>query len=135
VNQYQNVTEYHTLKQIDNSRLVRATSPAGTRELCRRLVVGAAIAACLWFYTWQHFECIQIRYQIEQLESEHTQAVQLNQQLHLEVATLRSPSRVDSIARNELGLTMSAPAELAPAQSSGDTVLADARTSAFVPRP
>jgi cell division protein FtsL len=128
-------TEYHTLKTIDNSRLVRATSPASQRDLCRRLAVGAAIAACLWFYTWQHFECIQIRYQIEQLESQRTQAVQLNQQLHLEVATLRAPSRVDSIARNELGLTIAAPAELAPAQSSGDTVLADARASAPPSRP
>jgi cell division protein FtsL len=129
------VTEYHTLKKIDNSRLVRATSPAGLRDLGRRLAIGAAVAACLWFYAWQHFECIQIRYQIEQLESQRTQAVQLNEQLHVEVATLRSPSRVDSIARNELGLTVPAPAEIAPAQSLGDTVLADARTSAPAPRP
>ena len=36
----------------------------------------------------------------------------------------------------QLGASVAqAPAELAPAQSSGDTVLADARTSAFVPRP
>ena len=129
------VTEYHTLKKIDNSRLVRATSPAGVRDLWRRLAVGAAIAACLWFYAWQHFECIQVRYQIEQLESQRTQAAQLNQQLHLEVATLRAPSRVDSIARNQLGLTIAVPAELAPAQSSGDTVLAEARTSALASRP
>ena len=129
------MTEYHTRKTIDNSRLVRATSAAGLRDLWRRLAIGAALAAFLWFYAWQHFECIQIRYQIEQLESQRTQAAELNQQLHLEMATLRSPSRVDSIARNQLGLTIAAPAEFAPAQSSGDTVLADARTSPPAPRP
>jgi cell division protein FtsL len=129
------VTEYHTIKKIDNSRLVRPTSSAGLRDLWRRLAAGAGIAACLWFYAWQHFECIQIRYQIEQLQAQRTQAAQLDQQLHLEVATLRSPSRVDSIARNDLGLTVPVPAEVAPAQGMGDTVLADYRMPAAAPRP
>ena len=129
------MTEYHTLKRIDNSRLVRATSPAGMRDFWRRLGIGAAIAACLCFYAWQHFECIQIRYQIEQLESQRIQAMELDQQLHLEVATLESPMRVDSIARNEPGLTVPAPAEIVPTEGMGDTVLADARVSAAAPRP
>jgi cell division protein FtsL len=129
------MTEYHTIKRIDNSRLVRATSPAGLRDFWRRLAVGAAIAGCLLFYTWQHFECIQVRYQIEQIETQRTQAAELNQQLHLEVATLESPLRVDSIARNELGLTVPVPAQLAPTQGMGDTVLADYRVSAAAPRP
>jgi cell division protein FtsL len=129
------MTEYHTLKSIDNSRLVRPTSAAGMRDFWRRLAVGAGLAACLGLYTWQHFECIQTRYQIEQMESQRTQAAQLNQQLHLEVATLESPMRVDLIARNDLGLTVPVPAEVAPTQGMGDTVLADARVSAVVPRP
>jgi cell division protein FtsL len=129
------MTEYYTLKRIDNSRLARPTSAAGLRDFWRRLAVGAALAACLGFYAWQHFEYIQIRYQIEQLESQRTQATELNQQLRLETATLESPMRVDSIARNELGLTIPVPAEVAPAQGMGDTVLADYRASAAAPRP
>ncbi len=38
------------------------------------MAVGAALAACLLFYAWQHFECIQIRYQLEQLQTERAQA-------------------------------------------------------------
>jgi cell division protein FtsL len=128
--------EYYTSKKIDNSRLVLGTSPSGLRALWKRAAAGGALALCVWFYAWQHFECIQIRYQIEQLNAQRTQVEELNQQLHLEVATLEAPTRVDSIARTQLGLTVPVPAEVAPASDmAGDTVLADARTSAMSPRP
>ena len=62
------MTEYYTVKRIDNSRLLRPTAPArcgisggGWRRARHR---GAAA-----FYAWQHFECIQLRYQIEQLDA------------------------------------------------------------------
>ena len=93
------------------------------------------MAACLLSYAWQHFECIQIRYHIEQLDSERAKAVELNQQLHLEVATLRSPMRVDAIARNQLGLTVPVPGQVAPVDDSNDGVVAQARTVALPSRP
>lgn len=129
------MTEYYTVKRIDNSRLARPTAPARLRELWRRVAVGSALAACLIVYAWQHFECIQLRYQIEQVDVQRNQAAQLNQQLRIEVATLRSPSRVDAIARNQLGLTVSVPGQVTPASASGDVVLAQARTTAQTLRP
>jgi cell division protein FtsL len=97
--------------------------------------VGAGIAALLLSYAWQHFECIQLRYGIEQLDTERTQAAELNQQLHLEVATLRSPMRVDAIARNQLGLTVPVPGQVAPADATSDAVVAEARALNDTPRP
>jgi cell division protein FtsL len=129
------MTEYHTVKRIDNTRLVRSAAPSRVRDLWRLCGAGTAIAACLLFYTWQHFECIQIRYQVEQLESQRAKAVQLNQQLHLEVAALRSPMRVDTIARNQLGLTVPVPGQVAPPDTPSDAVVAQARTSFQLPRP
>jgi cell division protein FtsL len=128
-------TEYYTVKQIDNSRLERPRHPAQLKDFWRRLAVGAAMAACLLSYAWQHFECIQIRYQIEQLDSERAQATELNQQLHLEVATLRSPMRVDVIARNQLGLTVPVPGQVAPVDDTNDGIVAQARTIAQSSRP
>jgi cell division protein FtsL len=129
------MTEYHTVKRIDNSRLVRPTEPARLREYWRRVAAGAGIAGCLLFYAWQHFECIQVRYQLEQLESSRTQVAELNQQLHLEVATLRSPARVDGIARQQLGLTVPVPGQVAPAEEPSDAVLAQARAIVQPSRP
>jgi cell division protein FtsL len=128
-------TMYHTVKRIDNSRLLRPTSPVRLRDFWRRLAVGLAMATFLLSYAWQHFQCIQIRYKIEALHSERTKAAELNQQLHLEVATLRSPLRVDSIARNQLGLTVPVPGQMAPIEAATDGVLADARAGMQPPRP
>ena len=129
------MTEYHTLKCIDNSRLVRFAPPAELKEFWRKVGVGAAMAACLLFYAWQHFECIQIRYRIEQLDAQRTKSAELNEQLHLEIATLRSPMRVDAIARTQLGLTVPVPGQVSPAQGPSSAVLADARMLDQVPRP
>ncbi len=128
-------TEYYTVKQIDNSRLERPRHPAQVKDFWRRLAVGAAMAACLLSYAWQHFECIQIRYQIEQLDSERAQATELNQKLRLEEATLLSPMRVDAIARNQLGMTVPVPGQVAPVDDSNDGVVAQARTLATPSRP
>lgn len=124
------MTEYYTVKRIDNSRLSRPVAPAQIRDFWRRVAAGSALACCMIFYVWQHFDCIQMRYQIEQLEQQRTQAAQLNQQLHVEVATLRAPGRVDSIARNQLGLTISVPGQVAPADAASDAIVAQARTVA-----
>lgn len=121
------MTEYHTVKRIDNSRLMRPAAASQVRDFWRRLATGAALAACLLSYAWQHFECIQVRYQIERLNTERARSADLNHQLQLEVATLRSPMRVDTIARNQLGLTVPVPGQVAPAEGSADSVVADAR--------
>jgi cell division protein FtsL len=121
------MTEYYTVKRIDNSRLTRPAPAEGLKEFWRRAGVGAALASCVMFYAWQHFACMQVRYRIEQLNAERAQAAELNQQLQLEVATLGSPMRVDAIARNELGLTVPVPGLVAPSSGASETVLAEAR--------
>lgn len=128
------MTEYYTVKRIDNSRLVRPTSPARLRDFWRRVAAMAALALCLFVYAWQHFECIQMRAQFEQLNERRTQSNVLNQQLMLEVETLRFAGRVETIAKNQLGLTVAIPREAAPAEAPGDPVLAQVRTASYSPR-
>jgi cell division protein FtsL len=128
------MTQYFTVKRIDNSRLLRPAPPARLKDFWRRVGVAGAMAGCLLFYAWQHFECIQLRYQLEQLESRRAQAAELNQQLHIEVATLRSPMRVDSIARRQLGLTVPVPGQAPPVESAADAVVAQTRAVVQSPR-
>ncbi len=131
------MTEFYTVKRIDNSHLVRPASPAQMRDLWHRLAAGVVLAACLLVYAWQHFECIQIRYRIEQLDVQRAQAAELNQQLQLEVATLRSPGRVETIARNELGLTVPVPSQVAPTAegAAANAVVAEAQLGQSAARP
>ncbi len=121
------MTEFFTKKRIDNSRVVRGTAPKRLRECARLVGLASLLAAGVLCYAWQHFQYIQMRYRLEELKSAHSQAVELNQQLRLEVAGLRSPSRIDAIARIQLGLTAPVPGQIAPAQGPADAVLAQAR--------
>jgi hypothetical protein len=69
------------------------------------------------------------------LDATRAQSALLNQKLHLEVATLLSPERVDVIARNQLGLTVPVPGQVAPAMGPSNAVLAEARAVALPPQP
>ena len=121
------MTEFFTVKHIDNSRLARPMEPHRMRECARMVSLGGLIALCALLYTWQHFETIQLRYQLESLRGEHSQAAELNQQLKLEVAGLRAPGRIDVIARRQLGLSAPVPGQVAPMDLPPNAVLAEAR--------
>ena len=131
---HSHTTQYHTVKRIDNSRLVRPTPKARLNDCWRTVAIGAAMAACLLTYAWQRFECIQLHYQLEQLQTARAQALELNQQLHVEDATLRAPGRIDDYARQHLGLTVAALGQQSSADAS-DAVVAQARAGGQVVRP
>ena len=61
------------------------------------------------------------------MKSERVQSAELNQQLKLEVAGLRSPMRIDAIARRQLGLSVPVPGQIAPVEGPSEAVLAQAR--------
>jgi len=126
------MTEFFTVKQIDNSRLVRPKAPNRMRECARLVLLGGLIALCALLYAWQHFETIQLRYQLESLRSERSQASELNQELRLEVAGLRAPGRIDTIAR-QFGLTAPVPGQVAPMDLPPSAVLAEARPAGMPP--
>ena len=52
------------------------------------------------FYVWQHIEVVKSGYCINRLKSERTRLVEENHILQLNVASLRSPQRIESIAKN-----------------------------------
>ena len=122
-------TEFHTVKRIDNSRLARPIGSDRLREMARLIALGALLAGAALFYAWQHFEYLQLRYRVESLKSERSQASELNQQLKLEMAGLRAPSRIDEIARRQLRLTAPVPGQVSPLDQPVEPVVAQARPS------
>lgn len=121
------MTEYFTVKRIDNSRLIRPMAPSRLKDYWRRVAVGSAIAAFLLIYAWQHFECIRLRYVVQQLEAQRAESAELNKRLHLQVSSLTSSGRVDSIAETELGMTVHQPGEAVSSDATSEPVLAQAR--------
>ena len=123
------MTEFFTVKHIDNSRLSRPMAPNRMRECARLVSLGGLITVCVMLYAWQHFETIQLRYKLGALRGERAQATELNQELKLEVAGLRAPGRIDIIARRQLGLTVPIPGQVAPMDLPSGAVFAEARTA------
>lgn len=98
------MTEFRTLKRIDNSRLKRHVEPVKLRNLYKTAALGGVIAVFFMLYIFQHFRCIDLSFQLEDLRVKRTQATTLNSELKLKLAKLRDPQRIDVIAR-KFGLT------------------------------
>jgi cell division protein FtsL len=122
-------TEFHTVKRIDNSRLVRHVEPARLRGLYKTAVLGAIVATFLMLYVYQHFRCIDLSFQLEDLKSKQTQLASLNSELRLEIEGLRDPQRIDVIARRHLGLTEPLPTQVQEYDTPGGAEVAAVRYS------
>lgn len=62
------------------------------------------LIAAFIFYTWSRIEVVKIGYEIFNANSEMRRLDQENKELILEIATLKSPKRIERIAREELKL-------------------------------
>jgi len=119
--------EFITVKRIDNSRLVRAVSRGQWRDFCRLAGLGAGLAALLLVYAGQHFRCLRVQYQLEELKARRSDVSELNAQLKLQAAALLAPGRIDALARGQLGLTVPVPGQVAPAAGPSEGMLAQER--------
>ena len=96
--------EVYFAKPIDNSRLVKVSDPRRAREMASFSCAVVVLFALVMVYAWQHFSAVEYGYSIEQLKAQRDTAMELNRALRLEEASLRSPERIDVLAR-QMGLT------------------------------
>jgi cell division protein FtsL len=108
----QPIVELYTVKRIDNSRLVRRVEPVKLRNFYKTAALGGIVAVFFMMYIYQHFRCIDLSYQLEELKSRQVQAQSLNSEMKLEIATLRDPHRIDVIAQQQLGLKKPIPVQV-----------------------
>jgi cell division protein FtsL len=121
------MSKFHVVsRRIDNSRLKRPHSSGHWREMLKQLAVGGLLAGVIFLYAWQHFQSVQFGYQVESLKEQQRQMIDLNHQLKLETASLRSPERIDQIA-HKLGLTAPAADQLQPFEAPSEPVFAEMR--------
>ncbi len=124
------MVEIYTVKRIDNSRLRRRTRGFG--GVCGKpLVAAGVLALALLGYAWQRYENLELSYRLEQTSAAESQAFELNRALRVELATLRSPGRIDVLARGQLGMAVPVAAQIIPyqARTSGEMADAGAATS------
>jgi cell division protein FtsL len=104
--------EIHLDRRIVNANVIRETDFRSHRDYIVVTALAAVFVFGLLAYAWQHYRWIQYGYRIEEAQKKKEQLAEVGRQLRLERAFLRSPQRIDAIARRDLGMVVPAPGQL-----------------------
>jgi len=96
--------EYAIKKDVRNNPIVREVDEARQREMWKSVGVAGFLVLVLLFSAWQHFELLRHGYQIEELQRQRADEEEAGRQLRLEIETLKSPKRIESLATGQLHL-------------------------------
>ncbi len=88
------------------------TDPRILMELLRTILSIALVAGVFLFYSWIRSQIVNIGYENQRLLEAEESLLRIQQSLILEEETLKSPERIDAIARNQLGMTTLRPHQL-----------------------
>lgn len=96
--------EYAIKKDVRNNPIVREMDEARQRELWRSVGIAGFLVLVLLFSAWQHYELLRHGYQMEQMERQREVEEDVARNLRLEIETLRSPKRIETLATERLHL-------------------------------
>jgi cell division protein FtsL len=91
--------EYAIKKDVRNNPIVREVDEARQRQLWRSFGISGILVVVLLFSVWQHVELVNHGYRVQQLERERASEMDINRHLTLEIETLRSPARIEALAK------------------------------------
>jgi cell division protein FtsL len=66
----------------------------------------------LLVYTWVRVQCQKVGYEISSVSKEQQRLNELQANLKVELARLKTPQRITKIAQEKLGLTLPAPGQM-----------------------
>jgi len=69
------------------------------------IFIASVLMAVALLYVWSHIHMTELEYQIAQELSSREQIMDEQMKLKVELATLRSPRRIETIAREKLQMT------------------------------
>ena len=76
-------------------------------DMCRFLMICMFLLTIVSvFHVWSRFRLIELNLQIAESNRQLKESEQEQKRLKLEVASLRTPSRIETIAKNELGMAL-----------------------------
>jgi cell division protein FtsL len=96
--------EYAVKKDVRNNPIVREVDEARQRDMWKSVGVAGFLVLVLLFSAWQHFELLRHGYQIEAMKRQRAAEEETGRRLRLEIETLRSPRRIESLATEQLHL-------------------------------
>lgn len=91
--------EYAIKKDVRNNPIVREIDEARQRQMRRSLVIGALLVGVMLFSAWQNAALVQHGYRLQRLQEQIEAEKVINRRLRLEIETLRSPERIEDLAK------------------------------------
>ena len=76
------------------------------------IIFMAMFIAELLIYTWCRVRCVGVGYEISKAAHHLQEHIKLQNNLKVELASLKSPDRIAKIAKNQLGLKTPTPAQV-----------------------
>jgi len=99
--------------RVDYGKVAAPRPFGGTQLVTNRLDVFRFLMICMVlltvvsvFHVWSRYKLVDLNLQISETSRLLKEAEQEQKRLNLEVASLRTPARIETIARNELGMAM-----------------------------
>ncbi len=103
--------EYAIKKDVRNNPIVREVDESRQRELWKSVAVAGFFVAAALFAALQHFELLQHGYRVEEMQRQKAEAEEEARRLAVEIATLKSPERIEQVATKKLHLVAPTRAE------------------------
>ena len=76
-------------------------------DMFKSLMVGMVLLTIVSvFHVWSRFKLIDLNLEIAEISRQLKEAEQEQKRLKLEVASLRTPSRIETITKDELGMAL-----------------------------
>jgi cell division protein FtsL len=99
--------------RVDYGKVVAPRPFSGTQLVTNRLDVFRFLMICMVlltvvsiFHVWSRFKLVDLNLQISEASRLLKEAEQDQKRLKLEVASLRTPGRIETIAKGELGMAL-----------------------------
>lgn len=98
------VARFHGKKDTEKNR--------NNKAVMVWLVIMAVFIAELLLYTWCRVQYVRIGYEISNATKSHSNLLTLRRNLKIELAHLKSPERIEKIAKQQLGLITPTPKQI-----------------------
>lgn len=83
--------------------LLSGRRPLG--PLGNSILIAAPVVAAALFYVWTHITTVSMGYALSEAGATHKKLLERNRALRIEAAALRSPDRLERIAKEQFGFT------------------------------
>ncbi len=85
-------------------RLARKPRAGRRRSLSWVIVLGVGLMGLVWLHVWLRLQVVHMGYVLSTTSKLQSRLEQENRELKIELATMTSPERLESLARRRLGL-------------------------------